>query len=306
MTTTAEDQLNEAIAEGQRIRDNLAAKANKIQPTKAEAEKIADAESARAELAEREQAEAQRIQAREYHWADWFIRKGGYDQTSKAAAAERTDAEKALREALDNDPVYQAMARYKATGDYGARLYDLRARAVAALGLHEDPRGYPANGFNNYVEPSRTIEEHQKRRATDAVDEWYDALHEAVDAHVRSHDDTLPETLPTPGAERLDRAGRMATAEAEFRTRARVEEFATYLSAPNGWQSRKIRVLQDMETSERLYLDDPQDAESGVFGYVFGDEFVPVDDLTPAQIDVAEQAVKQNDPGRYWRIHRPN
>ncbi|MFC0248744.1 hypothetical protein ACFFIO_09545 [Citricoccus parietis] len=305
MTTTAEE-LHETIAEGQRIRDTLTAKASKIQPTKAEAEKIADAEAARDELAEREQAEVQRVRAREYHWADWFIRKGGYEQTSKAAAAERTDAEKALREALDNDPVYQAMARYKATGDYGARLYDLRERAVSALGLQQDPRGYPANGFSNYTEPSRTIEEHQKRRATDAVDEWYDALHAAVDAHVRSHDDTLPEALPTPGAERLDRAQRMATTEAEFRARVRIEETATFMPVPNGWMSRKVRVLHDLENGETLPLDDPKDAESGVFGYVFGDEFVPLDDLTPAQIEVAEQAVKQNDPGRYWRIHRPN
>ncbi|WP_277244547.1 hypothetical protein [Micrococcus terreus] len=306
LTEMTEAQLRELIEAGESAQAEAEAKARTAREKveAARAAKTSEAQAAAAELQARAEAEAQRVRAREYHWADWFINKGGYQQTQQSVVADQRAAEAELLEALRNDPVTQAMAKYRATGEYRSRVRDLRDRAVRALGLPTDPNpGMPGEGFENRVDPVRRRAELIEAEAESVAAEFYDALTAAIDASVQAHDDTWPEEIQDP---KVSEQADTDAAEAEFRKRARIEQLVTYVAAPNGFTQRRIRVLRDMETGETLHLDNPNDPESGEFGYVLGDEFVLADDLTPEQIEVAERAVRQSDPGRYWRMHRPN
>lgn len=306
LTKMTDDELHALIEADEAAQAEAEAKARTAREKveAARAAKTSEAQAAAAELQARAQAEAQRVRAREYHWADWFINKGGYQQAQQSVVADQRAAEAELLEALRNDPVTQAMAKYRATGEYRSRVRDLRDRAVRALGLPADPNpGMPGEGFENRVDPVRRRTELIEAEAESVAAEFYDALTAAIDESVHAHDDTWAEVIQDPKASEQENTDQ---AEAEFRKRSRIEEMVTYVAAPNGFMQRRIRVLRDMETGETLHLDNPNDPESGEFGYVFGSDFVPADDLTPEQIEVAERAVRQTDPGRYWRQHRPN
>ena len=117
LTEMTEAQLRELIEAGESAQAEAEAKARTArEKVEAATAGLSDeACAAAAELQARANAEAQRLRAREYHWADWFLNRGGYQQTQQSVVADQRAAEAELLEALRNDPVTQAMAKPRST-----------------------------------------------------------------------------------------------------------------------------------------------------------------------------------------------